>query len=47
MVRHFRIAVVVMLGAVIATACNFGPMTPLPEEDGGMLIPAVTDSLPR
>lgn len=46
MLRNLRIAAAILLVAVCG-ACNFGPMTPLPEEDGGMLIPAAADSLPR
>ena len=44
--RRWKRTVAVVLFAFLA-ACNFGPMTPLPEEDGGMLIPAAADSLPR
>lgn len=46
MVRNLRVAAAILFVAVFA-ACNFGPMTPLPEEDGGMLIPAAVDTTPR
>ena len=46
MPRNLKVTAAIIVVAVLA-ACNTGPMTPLPEEDGGMLIPAAVDTLPR
>ena len=42
--RNLRVVAAIMLVAV-GGACNFGPMEPLPEEDGGMLVPAAADTV--
>ena len=46
MVRNIKVVAAIIIVALLA-ACNTGPMTPLPEEDGGMLTPTAVDTLPR